>query len=57
MLEGRKNMGFKHDTYQDFRKNGEDLPLNNLLLTILNQAGVEIDRFGDSSETLDTSLV
>ncbi len=56
LLAGGKNMGFKHGAYHDFTKNGEDLPLNNLLLTLLQQTGIEMDRFGDSTGTLDSLL-
>lgn len=51
ILAGGKNMGLKHGCHHDFRKNGEDQPLNNLLLTMLNRAGVETDRFSDSTGT------
>jgi hypothetical protein len=53
VLAGGKNMGLKHGSYHNFQKNGVDLPLNNLLLTLLIQLGAEVDRFGDSNGTLD----
>ncbi len=56
IVAGGKNFGLKHGAHHDFRRNGEDQPLNNLLLTLLNQTGVEIDRFGDSTGTLDSLL-
>ncbi len=56
ILAGGKNMGLKHGSHHHFAKQGEDQPLNNLLLTLLNQAGVEIDRFGDSTGAFDVLL-
>ncbi len=56
ILAGGKNMGLKHGSHHNFSKHGEDQPLNNLLLTLLNQTGIEIDRFGDSTGTLDALL-
>lgn len=57
ILAGGKNMGFKHGSHHNFHKNGEDAPLNNLLLTILLQLEAEVDQFGDSSGTLSRLLV
>jgi hypothetical protein len=56
ILAGGKNMGFKHGAFHDFRKAGEDNTFNNLLLTMLQQTGVEIDRFGDSTGTFSELL-
>jgi hypothetical protein len=56
ILAGGKNMGFRHGGYHDFSRKGEDQPLNNLLLTMLNQTGVEATRFGDSTGTLSGLL-
>ena len=46
-------MGFKHGEFQSFAdEKSTDQPFNNLLLTMLQQADVKIDSFGDSNGTL-----
>ncbi|MEO6755272.1 MAG: hypothetical protein ABIP85_26180, partial [Chthoniobacteraceae bacterium] len=56
VLAGGKNMGFRHGAFHNFNKGKEDLPLNNLLLTMLLQLGAEVDHFGDSTGTLQPLL-
>ena len=53
IVAGGKNLGLKHGAFHKF---AEERPFNDLLLTILQQVGVETDRFGDSEGTVDQLL-
>lgn len=53
VLAGGGNMGLKHGEYQVF---DESVPMSNLLLTLLQQLGVPIDRFSDSTGTISEIL-
>ena len=50
VLAGGKNLGIKHGSFHRF---DEERPFNDLLLTLLQQAGVETGSFGDSAGTVD----
>lgn len=50
VLAGGKNLGIKHGAFHRF---DEERPFNDLLLTLLQQAGVETGSFGDSAGTVD----
>ena len=56
IIAGGRNMGFKHGSFHKFGKDGEDDAFNNLLLTVVQQLGVETDSFGDSTGTLSALL-
>ncbi len=49
LLAGGANLGLKHGRYLRL---GEEVPLSNLLLTMLNCVGVETERFSDSTNDL-----
>jgi hypothetical protein len=49
VLAGGKGMGFAHGQYLRF---GEDIPLSNLYVTMLERLGVPADRFADSTGPL-----
>ena len=49
LLAGGANLGLKHGRYL---RMDEEIPLSNLLLTMLNCVGVETERFSDSTNTL-----
>lgn len=53
VLAGGRELGLKHGEYRRF---GADVPMSNLLLTMMHAVGVEADRFADSSGPL-TELV
>lgn len=53
VLAGGKNLGLKHGAFHQF---GEERPFNDLLLTLLQQTGVETDSFGDSEGIVDQIL-
>ncbi len=53
VLAGGKNLGIKHGAFHRF---DEERPFNDLLLTLLQQAGVESGSFGDSERTVDQIL-
>lgn len=54
IVAGGKNLGLKHGV---FHKYDEERPFNDLLLTLLQKVGVEIDRFGDSENIVTDILV
>jgi hypothetical protein len=54
IVAGGKNLGLKHGTFHRFE---DERPFNDLLLTLLQQTGVETERFGDSEGTVDQILV
>lgn len=56
IVAGGKNMGFKHGAYHKFGENKIDDPFNNLLLTVIQQLGVETDSFGDSTSNISSLL-
>jgi hypothetical protein len=50
--------GFKHGHHLFFPKNGrQQTPLCNLFVTLLQQMGIECDKFGSSSGNLNQVLV
>ncbi|MFY0686673.1 MAG: DUF1552 domain-containing protein [Cyclobacteriaceae bacterium] len=49
VLAGGKNMGIKHGNYTKY---DEHVPMSNLLLTMLNTVGIQMDQFSDSTGTL-----
>jgi hypothetical protein len=53
VLAGGAEMGFKHGRYLRF---GPEVPMSNLLVTMLNRAGVECENFSDSSGELSILL-
>ena len=50
VLAGGSKLGLKHGEY---RRYGEDTPLSNLYLTVLQKLGIPVNRFADSTGTLD----
>jgi len=50
LLAGGGKLGLKHNHYLRF---GEKIPMSNLFVTMLQALGVETDRFGDSTGTLN----
>lgn len=50
LLAGGGKLGLKHDHYLKF---GEDTPMANLFVTMLQAMGVDADRFADSTGTLN----
>ncbi|MEP3478190.1 MAG: DUF1552 domain-containing protein [Fuerstiella sp.] len=53
VLAGGKNLGLKHGSFHRFEN---ERPFNDLLLTLLQRAGVKTDSFGDSEATVDQIL-
>lgn len=53
VLAGGAEMGFRHGRYLRF---GPEVPMSNLLVTMLNRAGVECENFSDSSGELSILL-
>jgi hypothetical protein len=53
VLAGGAEMGFKHGRYLRF---GPEVPMSNLLVTMLNRAGVECEKFADSTGELSILL-
>lgn len=53
ILAGGKNLGIKHGAFHKFE---QERPFNDLLLTILQQAGVDTDSFGDSENIVSELL-
>lgn len=53
VLAGGKAMGFKHGHYRRF---AESVPLSNLHLTMLRQAGIPVESFADSNSMLSELL-
>ena len=49
ILAGGKELGFKHGRYLRF---GAEVPMSNLLVTMLNRAGIECEKFADSTGEL-----
>lgn len=49
ILAGGRGMGFQHGRYLRF---GAEVPMSNLLLTMLNRAGIECASFADSTGVL-----
>lgn len=49
ILAGGRGMGFQHGRYLRF---GAEVPMSNLLLTMLNRAGIECPSFADSTGVL-----
>ncbi|MCC4831797.1 DUF1552 domain-containing protein [Shewanella sp. 10N.7] len=54
IVAGGSNLGLKHGA---FHKYDEERPFNDLLLTLLQKVGVEIDSFGDSENIVADILV
>ncbi|MGI9265849.1 MAG: DUF1552 domain-containing protein [Gammaproteobacteria bacterium] len=54
VLAGGSNLGLKHGAFHRFE---EERPFNDLLLTLLQRAGVETESFGDSEGIVDPILV
>jgi len=52
VFAGGANMGIKQGQYLTCDANGEDVPMSNLLFTILNQMGVAEESFSDSTGNL-----
>ena len=50
LLAGGGKLGLKHNHYLPF---SEKVPMSNLFVTMLQAMGVETDRFGDSTGTLN----
>ena len=48
IFAGGNNMGFKHNQYLTYEKNGEDMPMSDLLFTMLNRMGISDTGFSDS---------
>jgi hypothetical protein len=53
ILAGGSEMGFKHGRFLKF---GAEVPMSNLFVTMLNRAGIECERFADSTGEM-TELV
>lgn len=53
VLAGGAEMGFKHGRYLRF---GSEVPMSNLLVTMLNRAGIDCETFADSTGELSTLL-
>ncbi len=53
ILAGGKNLGIKHGSFHKFES---ERPFNDLLLTLLQRAGVETEKFGDSEGTVEQIL-
>ena len=49
LLAGGRKLGIQHNHYLKF---GEDVPMTNLFVTMLQAMGIETDRFADSTGTL-----
>lgn len=49
ILAGGRGLGFRHGRFLEF---GEDVPLSNLFVTLLNALDVETEAFGDSTSGL-----
>jgi hypothetical protein len=49
ILAGGKELGFKHGRYLRF---GAEVPMSNLLVTMLHRAGIECEKFADSTGEL-----
>lgn len=52
IFAGGANMGIKQGQYLTYNDDGEDLPMSNLLFTMLNQMGVTEEGFSDSTKNL-----
>ncbi|MBL4766456.1 MAG: DUF1552 domain-containing protein [Rhodobacteraceae bacterium] len=52
VFAGGANMGIKQGQYLTYDDDGEDVPMSNLLFTILNQMGVTEEGFSDSTGNL-----
>jgi hypothetical protein len=52
IFAGGANMGIKQGQYLTYNDDGEDLPMSNLLFTMLNQMGVASEEFSDSTGNL-----
>lgn len=52
IFAGGANMGIKQGQYLTYNDDGEDLPMSNLLFTMLNQMGVSEQGFSDSTGNL-----
>ncbi|MCB1226608.1 MAG: hypothetical protein KDK99_12410, partial [Verrucomicrobiales bacterium] len=50
LLAGGRKLGIKHNHYLKF---GEDVPMSNLFVTLLQAMGIATDRFADSTGPLD----
>jgi len=53
VLAGGKNMGVKHGTYSKF----DDMPMSNLLVSMLQTVGVETENFSDSTGTIPNGIL
>lgn len=53
IVAGGKNVGLKHGAFHKF---DEERPFSDVLLTLLQQLGVETDSFGDSENTVSEIL-
>lgn len=54
VLAGGRNVGFSHGAFHQYSK---ERPFNDLLFTILQKMGLEIDGFADSERIVDEILV
>ena len=54
VLAGGQNFGFKHGHHLRFE---ESVPMTNLLLTLMQQLGMETDQFSDSTGTISEILI
>lgn len=54
VLAGGKNMGIQHGAYTHFE---DDLPMSNLLLSMLQKMDVEAEMFSDSTATLPNGIL
>ncbi|MEQ9216567.1 MAG: DUF1552 domain-containing protein [Cyclobacteriaceae bacterium] len=53
VLAGGKNMGVKHGAYSKF----DDMPMSNLLVSMLQTVGVETEKFSDSTGTIPNGIL
>ncbi len=54
VLAGGRKLGLKHGRYLRF---GDEVPMSNLLLTMMNAVGVESDQFADSNGDIGELLI
>ncbi len=54
---GGGNMGFKHNQYLTYEKDGEDVAMSNLLFTMLNRMDITDTGFSDSQGDLSELYV
>ena len=57
IFAGGNNMGFKHNQYLTYEKNGEDMAMSDLLFTMLNRMDITDTGFSDSTGDLSELYV